>query len=144
MTKGTNLRFVPEPGVMAAYDESDNKRAFSAFLSGTAKVQTTISSKVTIARFIPSNFHCLLAEKADSPFYISPFTLASEMPRSNKDDKPAFHQLGKVEKQSEIHGICIPALRDNAPKYAKRIIHYIYARLLDMGADPYADIVLSL
>eukprot|EP00957_Ditylum_brightwellii_P194406 14805677-Ditylum_brightwellii.AAC.1 len=45
MTKGTNLRFVPEPRVMAAYDESDNKRALSAFLTGTAKVQTTISSK---------------------------------------------------------------------------------------------------
>eukprot|EP00957_Ditylum_brightwellii_P002333 179398-Ditylum_brightwellii.AAC.1 len=70
---------------MAAYDESNNKRAFPAFLTGTAKVQTTISSKIMIAGFIPSNFHCPLMEKEDSPFYISPFTMASEMPRSSKD-----------------------------------------------------------
>eukprot|EP00957_Ditylum_brightwellii_P149258 11366753-Ditylum_brightwellii.AAC.1 len=95
MTKGTNLQFVPESGVMAAYDKSNNKRSFPAFLTGTTKVQTTNQLKVMIAGFIPSNFHCLLTEKEDSPFYISPFTLASEMPRSKKDDKPAFHQLGK-------------------------------------------------
>eukprot|EP00957_Ditylum_brightwellii_P157401 11979962-Ditylum_brightwellii.AAC.1 len=73
-----------------------------------------------IAGFIQSNFHCPLTEKEDSPFYTLPFTMASEMPRSSKYGKPAFHQLGKVEKQSEIYGICIQALRDNAPKYAKR------------------------
>eukprot|EP00957_Ditylum_brightwellii_P039252 2969480-Ditylum_brightwellii.AAC.1 len=65
------------------------------------------------------------------------------MPRSSKDGKPAFHQLGKVEKQSVIHGICIPALRDNAPKYTKRVIHYVYARLVVMGTESYADRVLS-
>eukprot|EP00957_Ditylum_brightwellii_P045715 3468386-Ditylum_brightwellii.AAC.1 len=70
---------------MAAYDESDNKRALPAFLTGTTKVQTTISSKVMISGFIPSNFHRLLTEKEDSSFYISPFTMASEMPRSSKD-----------------------------------------------------------
>eukprot|EP00957_Ditylum_brightwellii_P131599 10035915-Ditylum_brightwellii.AAC.1 len=143
MTKGTNLWFVPETGVMAAYDKSDDKRAISAFLTGAAKVQTTISSKVMIAGFIQSHVHCPLTEKDDSPFYISPFTLASEMPRSNKDDTPAFHQLGKVEKQSEIHGICIPSLRDNVPKYAKRVIHYAYAQLVAMGVESYADRVLS-
>eukprot|EP00957_Ditylum_brightwellii_P042231 3198306-Ditylum_brightwellii.AAC.1 len=37
MTKGTNLWFVPEPGVMVAYDDSNNKRALPAFLTGTAK-----------------------------------------------------------------------------------------------------------
>eukprot|EP00957_Ditylum_brightwellii_P172781 13153621-Ditylum_brightwellii.AAC.1 len=45
MTKGTNLQFVPEPGVMVAYDESGNKRALPAFLTETSKVQTAISSK---------------------------------------------------------------------------------------------------
>eukprot|EP00957_Ditylum_brightwellii_P005049 383965-Ditylum_brightwellii.AAC.1 len=69
--------------------------------------------------------------------------MALEMPRSSKDGKPAFHQLGKVEKQSEIYGICIPALRDSAPKYAKRVIHYIYAWLVVMDAEYYADRVLS-
>eukprot|EP00957_Ditylum_brightwellii_P149683 11398542-Ditylum_brightwellii.AAC.1 len=95
MTKGTNLRFVPEPRVMNAYDESDIKRALPAFLTGTAKMQTTISSKVMIPGFIPSNFHFPLTEKEDSPFYISSFTMTSEMPTSSKDGKPAFHQLGK-------------------------------------------------
>eukprot|EP00957_Ditylum_brightwellii_P088776 6761099-Ditylum_brightwellii.AAC.1 len=56
MAKGTNLRFVPESGVMAAYEESDDKRAFSAFLTGTAKVQTTISSKVAITGFTQAIF----------------------------------------------------------------------------------------
>eukprot|EP00957_Ditylum_brightwellii_P036027 2729789-Ditylum_brightwellii.AAC.1 len=65
------------------------------------------------------------------------------MPRSSKDSKPAFHQLRNVKKQSEIHRFCIPALRDNAPKYAKRVIHYVYARLVAMGAESYADRVLS-
>eukprot|EP00957_Ditylum_brightwellii_P009627 725204-Ditylum_brightwellii.AAC.1 len=65
------------------------------------------------------------------------------MPRSKKASKPAFHQIGKLEKQTEVHVICIPALKNECPKFAKQVIHFIYAKLLKMGAEPYADRVLT-
>eukprot|EP00957_Ditylum_brightwellii_P088658 6752502-Ditylum_brightwellii.AAC.1 len=52
------------------------------------------------------------------------------MPRSRKDSKPAFQQIGKLDMQTEIYGICILALKNNCPKYAKRVIHFIYTRVL--------------
>eukprot|EP00957_Ditylum_brightwellii_P079274 6028548-Ditylum_brightwellii.AAC.1 len=110
MTKGTNLRFVPETGVMVLYAEN-RKQSFPAFLTGTDKVQTTPSVKAMLAGFFSSSFFCPLSEDETSPFYISPFTLASQMPRSGKDPLHAFHQIGKVEKQTKLYGICTPALK---------------------------------
>eukprot|EP00957_Ditylum_brightwellii_P090117 6863120-Ditylum_brightwellii.AAC.1 len=100
---------------MDSYDERYDKHTLFAFLTSTVKVQTTISSKVMIVGFVPSNCFCLLSEKEGSPFYISPFAMASQIPRSKKDALPAFHQIGRIEKQAEIHGICIPALKGKAP-----------------------------
>jgi hypothetical protein len=119
------------------------KRSFSNFLSGTAKVQTTIPSKVMVAVFEPGCFFTPISNDPNSPFFFSPYNLALQMPWNASDSRPAFHQLGKVEKHNEIHGLCIPALAEEVPDFAKRVIHFVNAKILELGAGSILDRVLT-
>jgi hypothetical protein len=140
LTKGVNQRFVPAPGVMVCYEMT---RSFQAFLSDTARIQSVQGSMVSLPGIKLDTFFTPLSEDSSSPFHFSPHSLALEMPRDGNNPESAFFQLGQTDKETEIKGLCIPALTKMAPIYAKKMAHFINAKLRTMCADAYLERILT-
>eukprot|EP00957_Ditylum_brightwellii_P206109 15346867-Ditylum_brightwellii.AAC.1 len=96
-----------------------------------------------VAGFVPGQFFTTISNDPNSPFFFSPYNLALQMPHNASDSRSAFHQLGKMEKHSKIHGLFIPALAEEAPDFAKRVIHFVNAKILELGAGSILDFVLT-
>eukprot|EP00957_Ditylum_brightwellii_P043246 3277402-Ditylum_brightwellii.AAC.1 len=59
------------------------------------------------------------------------------MPRNKKDTKPAFFQLGRADKRTDIQGKCIFGLSKHAAVFGKIAVHYFAAHLRDMHGEDF-------
>eukprot|EP00957_Ditylum_brightwellii_P108008 8239651-Ditylum_brightwellii.AAC.1 len=59
------------------------------------------------------------------------------MPRNKKVTKPAFFQLGRADKRTDIQGICILGLSKHAAAFGRRAVLYLVAHLRDMHGEDF-------
>eukprot|EP00957_Ditylum_brightwellii_P014280 1075269-Ditylum_brightwellii.AAC.1 len=101
-------------------------------------------SIVSIPGIKLDTFYSPLMKGISSPFYISPYSISLEMPRSENNKESAFFQVGSTDEELEIKGLCIPALTKEVPEYTKRVTHFINAKLKAIHTDQYIKRVLTL
>eukprot|EP00957_Ditylum_brightwellii_P119704 9133168-Ditylum_brightwellii.AAC.1 len=65
------------------------------------------------------------------------------MPRGGNDLLPVFHQIGKVQREHDIQGLCIPLSVPYAANFGRKAVHYFNAILESKGGDTYHDRLLS-
>eukprot|EP00957_Ditylum_brightwellii_P117394 8953894-Ditylum_brightwellii.AAC.1 len=65
------------------------------------------------------------------------------MPRDGNNPEPAVFQLGQIDKETEVKGLCTPALTRMASIYTKKMAHFINAKLRIMCADAYLERILT-
>eukprot|EP00957_Ditylum_brightwellii_P174740 13304639-Ditylum_brightwellii.AAC.2 len=65
------------------------------------------------------------------------------MPRDRKDPLPAFHQIGKVQREHDIQGIFIPSLVPYAANFGRKVVHYYNAVLKSKGGSAHHNMILS-
>eukprot|EP00957_Ditylum_brightwellii_P162182 12348967-Ditylum_brightwellii.AAC.1 len=65
------------------------------------------------------------------------------MPRSEDNKESAFFQVRHTDNELEIKGLCIPALAKKAPECAKRVTHFINAKLKALHTDHYIERVFT-
>jgi hypothetical protein len=141
LTNATEQRFVPTPGALVCYNP---KRQFQAYLTDTAKLTANAHTIITVPGFNAESFFNPLSLDPKNPFHgMSPYTILNAMPRNNTDKLPAFFQIGKVTKEKEIHAICIPALSSIAAAYGRKAVHYLAAKLEEIGGKAYLDRILT-
>eukprot|EP00957_Ditylum_brightwellii_P108075 8245279-Ditylum_brightwellii.AAC.1 len=59
------------------------------------------------------------------------------MQRNKKDTKPAFFQLVRANKRTDIQGIYIFGLSKYVAAFGKRVVHYFAAHLRDMHGEDF-------
>eukprot|EP00957_Ditylum_brightwellii_P211961 15366810-Ditylum_brightwellii.AAC.2 len=133
-------RFVPAAGVLLCHK---NKRSFSAYLADSAKLPSMLHTMVTVPGFNTEAFYKPIVLDPESHLHISPFSIVSNMPRGLADQAPAFHQVGKAYRESEIQALCIPSLVEIAPTYGRLAIHFVNSTLKALKGESYLDRILT-
>eukprot|EP00957_Ditylum_brightwellii_P195730 14912309-Ditylum_brightwellii.AAC.1 len=105
------------------------------FVPAPPKLGTLIHSVVSLPGFNLDTFFEPISNNKDSPFFISPYAIATKMPRSGKDINPAFFQFGTTRKESTVQGMCIPSLANRAATYGKIAVQYVSKYLKNMRAN---------